>query len=132
MAYVSQELKSKLAPKIKSVLKKYNLKGSISVKHHSTLVVTISSGDIDFIDNFNQTGFYDGPVNKAKDYIQVNEYYIDRHFSGKAAEALLALRDAMDEGNFDESDIQSDYFHVGWYTNINIGKWDKPYAVTAA
>ncbi len=132
MAYMNQELKNKLAPKIKNILKKYNLKGSLSVRHYSTLVLTISGGSIDFIDNFNTTGWYDGPSNKAEDYIQVNEYYIDRHFSGDAAKALLELRDAMGEGNFNHSDIQSDYFHVGWYTNINIGKWNKPYALANA
>ncbi len=131
MAYMSQDLKTKLSPKIKRILKQYNLKGSLSVRHHSTLVLTISSGPIDFIDNFNTTGHYSGPRNRAEDYIQVNEYYIDRHFSGDAATVLLELREAMDEGNFDHSDRQSDYFHVGWYTNINIGKWNKPYQLVS-
>jgi hypothetical protein len=35
----------------------------------------------------------------------------------------------MNDGNFDKSDIQSDYFHVGWYVSVNIGKWNKPYEV---
>ena len=52
MAYVSQEDKARLAPGINRVLKKYNMKGSISVRHHSTLVVTIRSGAIDFTGNF--------------------------------------------------------------------------------
>ena len=48
MAYVSQEKKAELAPKIKEVLKKYNMKGSIAVRHHSTLVVNIASGPLEF------------------------------------------------------------------------------------
>jgi len=36
----------------------------------------------------------------------------------------------MDIGNHDRSDIQSDYFDVGWYKSVNIGKWNKPYEVT--
>jgi hypothetical protein len=32
-------------------------------------------------------------------------------------------------GNHDRSDIQSDYFDVGWYVDINIGRWNKPYAL---
>ena len=51
MAYMSQERKKELAPAIKSVLKKYNMKGSISVRHYSTLVVTIKSGALDIIGN---------------------------------------------------------------------------------
>jgi hypothetical protein len=31
------------------------------------------------------------------------------------------------EGNHDNSDIQSDYFDVGWYVEVNIGKWNKAY-----
>ena len=48
MAYVSKELKAALAPKIKAVLKKYNVKGSIAVHHHSSLVLNIKSGAVDF------------------------------------------------------------------------------------
>ena len=33
-------------------------------------------------------------------------------------------------GNHNNSDISTDYFDVGWYIDINIGKWDKPYEVT--
>ena len=46
MAYVSQEMKKQLAPAIKAVLKKHNMKGSIAVRHHSTLVVNIKEGAI--------------------------------------------------------------------------------------
>jgi hypothetical protein len=38
---------------------------------------------------------------------------------------------AMNDGNWDKSDIQSDYFNVGWYVDVNIGKWDKHYIVEA-
>ena len=48
MAYVSKELKSKLAPAIKAVLKKYDMKGTIAVRNHSSLVVNLKSGAIDF------------------------------------------------------------------------------------
>ena len=48
MAYVSQAKKAQLAPKIKEVLKKYNMKGSIAVRHHMSLVVNITSGPLEF------------------------------------------------------------------------------------
>jgi hypothetical protein len=41
-----------------------------------------------------------------------------------------AVIDAMNDGNHDNSDIQSDYFDVGWYTHINVGRWNKPYLLT--
>ena len=50
MAYVSQELKSKLSPTIKAICKKYKVKASVAVRHHSTLVLNVKSGKIDFIE----------------------------------------------------------------------------------
>ena len=49
MAYISQEDKKALAPAIKAVLKKYGVKGSIAINHHSSLVVNIKSGVLDFL-----------------------------------------------------------------------------------
>ena len=126
MAYVSQERKAALAPKIKEVLKKYGLKGSIAVRHHSTLVVNIKSGAINFIQNYNN--LRDNPSSHAKGYIDVNPYHPT--FEGRAQECVQELLAAMNEGNHDNSDIQSDYFDVGWYKDVNIGRWDKPYEYT--
>jgi hypothetical protein len=33
----------------------------------------------------------------------------------------------MNMGNHDNSDIMTDYFDVGWYVDVNIGLWNKPY-----
>jgi hypothetical protein len=33
----------------------------------------------------------------------------------------------MNVGNHDRSDIQSDYFDVGWYVDVNVGAWNQPY-----
>ena len=52
MAYVSQEDKKELAVGIKKVLKKYNVKGTIGVHNHSTLVVRLRSGDLDILGNY--------------------------------------------------------------------------------
>ena len=49
MAYISQQEKKELAPAIKAVLKKYGVKGSIAINHHSSLVVNIKSGVLDFL-----------------------------------------------------------------------------------
>jgi hypothetical protein len=32
---------------------------------------------------------------------------------------------------YDRSDAMTDYFDTAYYTNINLGKWDKPYELTA-
>ncbi len=133
MAYVSQERKAELAPVIKAVLKKYGVKGSIAVRHHSTLVLNIKSGPIDFIGNYNKMGEanrewgHDKPYNTKDEYLDVNVYHYTSHFDGEALAFLTELIGAMQKGNHDRSDIQSDYFDVGWYIDVNIGSWDKPY-----
>ena len=124
MAYMSQEKKQLLAPAIKAILKEYDLKGTLSVEHHSGLVLTIKSGKIDF---FSDNDKY---ADLSQRYIQVNVYHIEGHYSGRAKEALLKLKAAMSVGNHDNSDTQTDYFDVGWYVYINVGKWDSPYILT--
>ena len=134
MAYMSQEKKSKIAPVVKKILAKYGVKGSLAVSNHSTLVLNVKSGKIDFISNYNETvgeragGFRNG--SQAKDNLQVNPYWYHEHFSGKAKSFLTEIMVAMNDGNHDNSDIQSDYFDVGWYVDVNIGKWNKPYILS--
>jgi hypothetical protein len=117
MAYVSQQDKKELAPAIKKVLSKYGMKGSISIRNHSTLQVTLQSGAIDFKDYSHGDG-----------YIQVNTYHIDSHYSGKAKAFLNELLAAMKGPKyFNNDDAMTDYFHRSHYTDINVGKWNKPY-----
>jgi hypothetical protein len=117
MAYVSQKDKAKLAPQIKKVLSKYGMKGSISIRHHSTLVVTLQSGSIDF-----------GEYTHGDGYIQVNTYHIESHYRGKAKSFLTELLAAMKGPDyFNNDDAMTDYFHRSHYTDINVGKWNKPY-----
>lgn len=135
MAYVSQELKSKLSPAIKAICKKYGIKATISVRNHMTLCLNIKSGAIDFIGNSNRVcgaDFYQvqgGFRPNTTGYDQVNPYHFKNHYDGEALAFMTEVLAAMNVGNFDHSDIQTDYFHVGWYVDVNIGSWDKPYIV---
>lgn len=135
MAYVSQDLKKTLAVNVKAICKKFNVKGSLSVRNHSTLVLNVRSGAIDFIDSFNKTCgskhyYTEHGWTPAKDHISINPYHYEDHFSGKALAFLKEVMIAMNRGNHDNSDIQTDYFDVGWYVDINIGRWNQPYVVT--
>lgn len=138
MAYVSQELKAKLAPQIKAICKEYGVKASIAVRHHSTLVLNISEGDLDFLGNFNELAEVRNaglPADhyrreKAHGSLDVNPYHFESHYSGKVLDFFTKIFAAMKEGNWDKSDIQSDYFNVGWYVDVNVGRWNKPYAFT--
>lgn len=136
MAYMNQERKAQLAPGIKAVFKKYGVKGSISVRHHSALVVNIRSGALDFIGEANafnreyaeRTG---QRFHEVKDYYQANPYkgedaYADATIGKFFKELTAALRGDL---WYDNSDIQTDYFDTAYYMYINIGKWDKPYVL---
>ena len=123
MAYMNQEKKAKIAPQVKAILKKYNVKASLAVRNHSTLVLNVKQGPIDFIKDFGN------PEDAAKFGIQVNPYHYRSHFTGKSVKFLEEVITAMNVGNHDRSDIQSDYFDVGWYVDVNIGQWNKPYAL---
>lgn len=132
MAYVSQDLKAKLAPTIKAVCKKYGVKATVAVRHHSTLVLNIKQGNIDFLGSFNRTCRKQPRYNErefvpAKESIDVNTYWYHGHFDGVALDFLKEVICAMNDGNWDKSDIQTDYFNVGWYIDVNIGQWNKPY-----
>lgn len=135
MAYFSQEQKAKISPKVKAILKKYNLKGSLRVRNHSTVVLTVKSGTIDFIGNYNETIGQRDPtgnrhINRAETSLDVNPYWFQDHFTGSAKKFLTEVFAALNDGNWDKSDIQTDYFNVGWYVDVNIGKWDQPYELT--
>lgn len=136
MAYMSQDTKKRIAANVKPILKKYGIKGSLAVRNHSTLVLNIREGVIDFIRNSNETCAADPyqvahGVQPSRDHIDVNPYHYTKHFSGVALYFLDEVMRAMNTGNHNRSDVQTDYFDVGWYVDINIGRWDTPYKFTA-
>lgn len=128
MAYFNQERKAEKAPKLKAIAKKYGVKITLGVNNYSTLVINVNKGSIDFLGNFNETLVRDRGV-PATSHIQVNPYHYDKHFTGKALDFLKEIMQVANEGNYNKSDIQADYFNVGWYVDVNIGKWNKPYQV---
>lgn len=137
MAYVSAEMKAARAPEIRKLLKQYGLKGTLSVKHNSTLRLTVSSGSIDFIGQANLSNQKVAKRRREKQHViqgdlRVNTYYINDTFTGTAAEflnrAVAALKGA---DYYDNSDIQTDYFDRSHYIDIYIGRWDKPYQLAA-
>lgn len=140
MAYVSQEMKAKLAPAIKAICKKYGIKASLAVRHHSTLVLNVKQGNVDFIENFIETDKA-SPIGRkmSEDQIayirknrslDVNTYWFQDHFSGRAKAFLAEIIPAMKGPDFfDHSDAQTDYFHCSHYIDVNIGRWNAPYTL---
>ena len=112
MAYMNSEKKAIIASNLKPVLKKFGVKGSLSVDHHSSIVLTLKSGKIEF----------------GSDRQQVNPYWFHEHYDGVAkeflTEAFAALKSA---GWYNNTRSEIDYFDIAYYVDINIVKWNKPY-----
>ena len=136
MAYMNQERKQKIAQALKPILAKYKVKGSLSVRNHMSIVLTLKSGAIDFIGNSNRVcgnDFYQvqrGFKPNTTGYDQVNPYWFQDHYDGDAKEFLTEAFKALKSADwYDESDAQVDYFNIAYYVDVNIGKWDTPYIV---
>ena len=137
MAYMNSEKKAVIASKIKPILAKYSVKGSLSVRNHSTIVLTLKSGKIDFIGNLNRVCGNDhyqvsrGFRPNTTGYIDVNPYWYQDHFDGEAKEFLTEALAALKGADwYDRSDAMVDYFDTAYYVDVNVGKWNKPYIVT--
>lgn len=128
MAYIDQQRKGILEVEIAKVMPK-NWKYSLKIRHHSTLVLTIRKADVDLIkENFISQSRDGGKL----DYISLNEHNLQGHYTGKLLKTFEDIKGAMCVGNHDRSDIQSDYFDVGWYIDINIGEYKSPFVLVAA
>lgn len=113
MAFMSKEHTKQIRENLKKQFP--NLKFSVRKEHHTSVDVAIVAGDVDFSD-----------ILPASGYQQINHYWIKDHYPTHA-KLLQAIKDVINEGNYDNSDIMTDYFDVGFYMQLSIGKWDKPY-----
>jgi hypothetical protein len=137
MAYMNQERKAIINKALKPVLAKYGVKGTLSVRNHTAITLTLKSGPIDFIANSNRVcgnSHYQvsrGFAMNTSGYSDVNPYWYQDHYDGDAKafldEAFTALKSA---DWYDRSDAMIDYFDTAYYYNLHVGKWHKPYEVT--
>jgi len=139
MTFITKSEVQEKSLKLKAINKKYGVKASFSGSNSITLKLTIQSGKIDFIKNYCnciKNSIADPNQSVIKDVmneknIQVNHYYMQRHFDGVALNYLQEVYELMQEGHYDYSDIMADYFDCSWYISIEIGRWNKPYELIA-
>lgn len=124
MAYMSQEKKQEIKQELIKVIPK-GWKWSLAVKHHSTLVLNISSAPVDLIGEALNKDKYD---TESRNF-QLNQYHPHYSFQGELLETFRKIIAAMNCKNYDNSNSQIDYFDVGYYIGINIGKYNKPFVV---
>lgn len=126
MAYMNQEKKAKIAATLKQVMPK-DWKYSLSVRNYSTIVMTIKSAPFDLVGMYNQNTQY------KRDYLSLTlPYRLEENFNNSAVVAILKNAfAALNIGNFNNSDSQTDYFHVGHYVDIKIGSYDSAFINTS-
>jgi len=131
---MNQERKQKISNALKPILAKYGMKGTLKCRQHA-ITLTLRQGPIDFIGDLNESR--NGRLGVSKDEmrkhyeLQVNQYWIDEHYTGVSLEFLKQVKDAMQAADYyDRSDAQIDYFDTAYYYDINVGSWNKPYTLT--
>ena len=113
MAYMNKERKAERAPAIKKILKKYGMKGSLSVHNYSTLCLKIK--DVRGLFESHKDEF------SKKWGFSINEYTIQKNYSGEVQKMLSELVTAMyGKDYFEHSDMQTDYFNCSHYISINV------------
>lgn len=124
-----------IAKEIRSELKSKFPTCTFSVtSDHSEIRVTLMSWD--------KSPFQDG---SRTGYEQLNHYYLDNYLeeyyyrpaswegvkclTPEAVEMLKEVVRIANRKNWDDSDIQTDYFSCHYYFSLHIGKWDKEFSV---
>lgn len=121
MAYMDQERKALLAAELKKVMPA-GWKYSLAVRNHSTIVLTITEAPFDLMAVVVQ------PSSRESGHYQVNNHHPLECFTDECVgEAFKAIVAALNAGNHDRSDSYTDYYDVGWYVDVQIGRWNKPF-----
>lgn len=129
MAYMDQAKKAKIAAALKHVVPQ-GWKYTLSVRHYSTIVMTVTEAPFDLIRAFKASERFD-PERAA--YIKVNPYHCRDHIDDECvADVLDRIFAALNTDNHNRSDYQADHFDVGHYVDLGIGRWDRPFRVTGA
>jgi hypothetical protein len=138
MAYISTDEVKEVRKALKEKFGK-NLKFSVRRQNYSSIDVSIVSGKVNFFDgSMDSKDKYSGRVAKFDGYTQINEYYPE--YYGKHEQLFRDIVEIMKSAPananggrawYDNSDAMIDYFDTAYYTHVSVGKWDKPYELTA-
>ncbi|AWY09354.1 hypothetical protein vBRpoSV10_232 [Ruegeria phage vB_RpoS-V10] len=145
MAYITTEEVAEMRARLKAAFPlKDGWKFSLTKEHHSSVNFRFMAGPHEFM-AFDVDQYSLDPETpkcraqaeamgkfKAVTNGSVNHYWIADHWTPESAAILQKASDIIHLHHWDKSDIQSDYFHCAFYVSMGIGRWDKPYTVTAA
>jgi hypothetical protein len=111
MAYINAQETAQIRNALKVAFP--TMKFSVRKQHSMSLHVAVLKGNIDLQDG------------------QINEYYLDKTSHPDFWNQVLdIIKNGSDRKWFNESDSQSDYFHIAFYIHMRVGEWNKPYINT--
>ena len=113
MAFMNKEHAATIRTNLKKAFPGF--KFSVTIHHYSSVTVSLMKSPLNFSKELEK---------HSCGYAQLNHYYLERY---EHSDTLKAIFKVINEGNHDNSDIMTDYFDVGFYVNMNIGQYDKPY-----
>lgn len=113
MAYISSQKVAEIRANLKKEFPE--IKFSVVRRHYSAVDVAILKTPYDFRPD----------SLKNREHLSINSYWFQEH-GYKHTDILNRIIKIINEGNHDNSDIMTDYFDVGWYSEFSLGKWNKP------
>lgn len=126
MAYIGAQDVKAIRDELKATFPNFKFsvhKGSGSLSAE----VTIKQGPVDFAEVFK---------GERNAYAQINEFHLYLYGKHEAffEQVLNIIKTAPANAGgrawFDKSDAMTDYFHVAYYINLNVGEWNSPYTCT--
>ena len=112
---------TEIAKEIRQNLKKEYPTSKFAVRknHHSSITVVLKSSS-------------EKILTETIDYKSINHYHVDSDdkLTALGKEFIKKSLKVINKRNWDNSDIQSDYFDVNFYLHMTIGEYDKPFIQT--
>ena len=118
MAFISTQKVAEIRSNLKNEFPA--IKFSVVRRNYSAVNVTILKSPYDFRPD----------SLKDREYLSVNSYWFQDH-GYKHPDILNRIIEIANEGNHNNSDVMTDYFDVGWYFDLSLGQWNKPFQVAA-
>ena len=118
-----------------------NCKFSVTTSHGHEITVALMSAPTSPFASLDTISAYDPPLPQHDGkYQQLNPHHIKcddqgrwtsngAHLKAQYAKMLIEVIRLANEENYDNSDSMTDYFDVGYWFHLNIGKWNKPFEV---
>jgi len=119
MAYIRTEQVAEMRKALKLIIPK-TWKFSFTKSDHSSINLKILKSDVDLLKMWNQRHPIGDPTRLCFCALSVTNPNYSLYFTDEINSLFKQIAQIMSKGNFDHSDIMTDYFHIGWYAYIHI------------